>query len=324
MQYVLDKGQQYNWFDTTWICVLSAISLFCFVFFICWEWERKNPIADISVFKDINFTIGSILGAFIQVVLYSTLMLLPAFLQTLLGYSPTASGLSILPRSLSVAVMLLIIGKIADNVDNRILTVIGLIIIGYGTFLFTNINLSSSIENIMIPNLVLGSGIAFTFISVSSISFATLPGNKIHDGAGLGALIRSVAGAFATSLTATCVERHSQMHQYMLIHNLTPYSLIFNNKLLVLKNIFLLHLPQYLATKCAYMRIYQDLTMQSRLFAYFDTFSMLAFISFAIIPMCLLFRINKKGRSYLKKQYLWFLRSLRHYKKMNRIRRATH
>ncbi len=220
--------------------------------------------------------------------------------------------------------MLLIIGKIADNVDNRILTVIGLIIIGYGTFLFTNINLSSSIENIMIPNLALGSGIAFTFISVSSISFATLPGNKIHDGAGLGALIRSVAGAFATSLTATCVERHSQMHQYMLIHNLTPYSLTFNNKLLVLKNIFLLHLPQYLATKCAYMRIYQDLTMQSRLFAYFDTFSMLAFISFAIIPMCLLFRINKKGRSYLKKQYLWFLRSLRHYKKMNRIRSATH
>ena len=130
MQYVLDKGQQYNWFDTGWICVLSGISLFCFVFFICWEWERKNPIADISVFKDINFTVGSILGAFIQVVLYSTLMLLPAFLQTLLGYSPTASGLSILPRSLSVAVMLLIVGRIADKVDNRILTVIGLTIIG--------------------------------------------------------------------------------------------------------------------------------------------------------------------------------------------------
>ena len=92
MQYVLDKGQQYNWFDTTWICVLSAISLFCFVFFICWEWERKNQIADISVFKDINFTIGSILGAFIQVVLYSTLMLLPAFLQTLLGIHQLQAG----------------------------------------------------------------------------------------------------------------------------------------------------------------------------------------------------------------------------------------
>lgn len=118
-------------------------------------------------------------------------MLLPAFLQTLLGYSPTASGLSILPRSFSVAIMLLIVGKIADKVDNRILTVIGLIIIGTGTILFTNINLTSSIQNVMIPNLVLGSGIAFTFISVSSISFATLPGNKIHDGARLGALTRS-------------------------------------------------------------------------------------------------------------------------------------
>lgn len=321
MQYVLDKGQQYNWFDTGWICILSAISVFCFVFFICWELDRKNPIADISVFRDINFTVGSILGAFIQVVLYSTLMLLPAFLQTLLGYSPTASGLSILPRSLSVAIMLIIVGRIADKVDNRILTVIGLTIIGYGTFLFTNINLSSSIQNVMIPNLVLGSGIAFTFISVSSISFATLPGNKIHDGAGLGALTRSVAGAFATSLAATCVERHSQMHQFMLIQNLTPNSLVFQQKLSEFNSAFLVHLPQILALKRANAQIYHDLLMQSRLFAYFDTFSILALISFLSIPMCLLFRINKKGRGYLKKQYLWFFRSLRHYQRMNKIRR---
>lgn len=324
MQYVLDKGQQYNWFDTGWICLLSAISIFCFIFFICWELERKNPIADISVFKDLNFAVGSILGAFIQVVLYSTLMLLPAFLQTLLGYSPTASGLSILPRSISVAVMLIVVGKIADKVDNRILITIGLSIIGFGTFLFTNVNLTSSIENIMIPNLILGAGIAFTFIPVSSISFATLPKNKLHDGAGLGALTRCVAGAFATSLTATYVERHSQIHQSYLVENLTPYSIVFQTKLALYKGYFLTHLPSILAAKKANSLMYHQLLEQSRLFAYFDTFSILALISFLAIPLCFFFRIKKTGRGYLKKQYLWFISSLRHYKTMSKIKKETH
>lgn len=322
MQFILDKGQQYNWFDTWWICVLSGISFMCVVCFICWELNRRNPIADISVFNDINFTVGSILGSFIQVVLYSTLMLLPAFLQTLLGYSPMASGLSILPRSISVAVMLVIVSKIADKVDNRILITIGLLIIAVGTFLFTNINLTSSIQNVMIPNLILGSGIAFTFISVSSISFATLPKNKIPDGAGLGALSRSVAGAFATSLTATYVERHSQMHQYYLISNLTPNSLVFRAKLSMLQHTALGKLPEALALKYANVHIYHDLLKQARLFAYFDTFALLALISILVIPLCLLFKINKGHRGYLKKQYLWFIHSLRHYHRMARIRRA--
>ena len=83
------------------------------------------------------------------------------------------------------------------------------------------------------------------------------------------------------------------------------------------------HLPQYLAVSRSNIQIYHDLTMQARLFAYFDTFALLAMISFLSIPLCLLFRINKKGRGYLKKQYLWFFRSLRHYQRMNRIRKAN-
>ncbi len=109
----------------------------------------------------------------------------------------------------------------------------------------------------------------------------------------------------------------------MLVQNLTPHSLIFNEKLTLLKNVFMVRLPEILALKRANAQIYQELVMQSRLFAYFDTFSILALISFMIIPMCLLFRINKKGRGYLNKQILWFFRSLRHYQRMNRIKRIT-
>ncbi len=315
MQYVLDKGQQYNWFDTGWICVLSAISVTMLTFYLVWETIYKNPISDVRVFKDVNFAVGTALGCFIQVVLYSTLMLLPAFLQTILGYSPTMSGLSILPRSLSVTIMLIVVGKIADKIDNRVLIAIGLIIIGFGTFMFTNLNLTSSIAWVVIPNLVLGAGIAFTFTASSSISFATLPKNKLHDAAGLGSLARAVAAAFSTSLTATSVERFSQVHQGYLVSNLSQYSLIFQNKLAQLQSYFSVNLPAFLAAKKANAVIYHDLLIQSRLMAYFDTFAFLAVVSFCAIPLCLLFQIKSySGKSYLKKQYIWFMYSIRHYK----------
>ena len=89
MQIVLDKGQQFNWFDTPWICWLTGLCIFSFVFFYVWELEYKYPVIDIRVFKDRNFLVGTFISSFINVMLYSTLLLVPMFVQSLLGYSNT-------------------------------------------------------------------------------------------------------------------------------------------------------------------------------------------------------------------------------------------
>lgn len=297
MQIVLDKGQQYNWFDESWICWLTGISLFAMIFFIVWELEYKYPFVNIRVFKDINFFIGTIIGGFVNVMLYSTLLLVPMFVQSLLGYSPFWSGYCIAPRVISCAIMFLVVGKLTEKIDNRILIVIGLFILSATTFMFSRINLNASIESIMLPNFLFGAGIAFTFIPVSTMAFATLAPRKVKDGAGLHSLFKCVITAIATSMSATFIARVSQTHQTYLVWNLSPNSLIFQNKIISLKSAFITHLPAFIAAKKAHGAVYRELLQQARLCAFYDAFLFFAFVSFIIIPLVLFFRSKRKRKT---------------------------
>ena len=139
MQIVLDKGQQYNWFDTPWICYLSGICIFSFIFFYVWELECKNPVIDIRVFKDRNFMFGTFISSFINVMLYSTLLLVPMFVQSMLGYSPSMSGLTMFPRAVICLTGLLIVGEISRFIELRLLASIGLSIMGIAVLMLTHI-----------------------------------------------------------------------------------------------------------------------------------------------------------------------------------------
>ena len=110
MQVILDKGQQWNWFDATWICWMTGICVFSFVFFYVWELEYKYPVIDIRVFKDRNFLVGTIISSFINVTIYSTLLLVPMFVQSMIGYSPSMSGLAMFPRAIICFIGLLAVG----------------------------------------------------------------------------------------------------------------------------------------------------------------------------------------------------------------------
>ena len=153
MQVVLDKGQQYNWFDTTWICWTTGVWLFAFVFFYVWELEYKYPVIDIRVFKDRNFMFGTLMSSFINVTIYSTLLLVPMFVQSLLGYSPSKSGLSMFPRAVVCLVCLLLFGEISRFIKPKIMATAGFLTISVSLLMLTQLNTTSSIESIILPNL---------------------------------------------------------------------------------------------------------------------------------------------------------------------------
>lgn len=179
MQIVLDKGQQFNWFDTTWICWLTGICIFSFVLFYVWELEYKYPVIDIRVFKDRNFLFGTIASSFINVMIYSTLLLVPMFVQSLLGYSPSMSGLTMFPRAVICLVGLIVVGEISRFIDSRLLASIGLIIIAISMLMLTQMNTTSSMESIILPNILLCVGVPTAFVPITALSFQTLPASKM-------------------------------------------------------------------------------------------------------------------------------------------------
>ena len=293
MQIVLDKGQQYNWFDTAWISYLTGICIFSFIFFYVWELEYENPVIDIRVFKDRNFLFGTLMSSFINVMLYSTLLLVPMFVQSMLGYSPSMSGLTMFPRAIVCLIGLLVVGEISRFVEARLLATIGFLMMGGAVLMLTKMNLTSSMISIVIPNILLCIGVPTAFVPITALSFQTLPSKKNADAAALHALFKNVITAIATAISATFIARVSQVHQNYLVGNLSHYNIMFRYKLLMLKSKFLIHYPEVMAMKKANGMLYKELLQQSRLASFYDAFAVLALMCVVIIPLLLFLKIKK-------------------------------
>ena len=291
MQIVLDKGQQYNWFDCAWICALAGFSAFCLAFFIVWELEYKNPIVNIRIFKDKNFFIGTILSASVNMLVFSTIVLLPQYMQNLMGYTAIISGMALAPRITSSTIMLILINPLMKIFDNRILISIGFFIMGASILLYTNINLTASFNYISVPNILMGIGIILIFVPVSSLVLGTLPKSELSNGASLHNLCKCTTMAVVASIATTLVARHSQIHQVFLVKNLSNYNLVFQQKMIPLVHTFS-GSTNYAAVK-ANAYLYKSLVTQSKLMAYTDVFAIFALIAFCLIPFAFLLKVKK-------------------------------
>ena len=293
MQVVLDKGQQYDWFDTRWVCWLTGISAFSFIAFIVWELECKNAIVNLRVFKDRNFFVGTVLGSSVNMIIYVTIVLLPQFLQSLMGYTAMLGGLSLAPRVLSCLVMLILIGPMVEKFNNKILIAIGFFFLGLSTIMYANLNLSISFAYVVIPNVLMGIGVILTFIPISGLVLGTLPKSELSNGAGLHSLSKCVMTAFVVSMSSTLVARLSQVHQTYLVKNLSVYNNVFQHKLNLMTHKFMALYPSITASHKAGGLFYKQLLVQSRLMAFVDVFEIFALIAFCLIPWSFLLKVKK-------------------------------
>lgn len=293
LQTVLDKGEQFNWFDTTWVCWLAGISLFSFVFFYVWELEYKNPLIDIRVFKDRNFLYGTAISSIINIMLYATLLLVPMFVQSLLGYSPSMSGFSMFPRAVVCLIGLIVFGELSRFIEPRVLTSIGFVIMGGSIFWMSQLSTTASLSAIVIPNIVLCIGVAAAFVPITALSFLTLPASKRVDATSLHAFFKNIVTAMATAMSSTFITRVSQVHQNYLVDNLSWHNPMFGIHLTNLQHKFAKYYAPVYAAKKANGALYREMLQQCRLCAFYDVFLLLAFLAFMIIPLIFMLKANR-------------------------------
>ena len=145
-------------------------------------------------------------------------------------------------------------------------------------------------SNLVIPNFFFGSGIAFTFIPVSAMTFATISSRKVADGAGLHSLYKCALTAVVTTACSTFIQRVSQVHQTYLVHNIAPESLSYKYHLAILKSHYLINLSHYMAGKKAISMVYKQMLLQARLSAFYDLFLILTMIAICSIPLVFLLK----------------------------------
>ena len=295
LQIVLDKGQEEDWFSSSfivWGVVLAAVAL---VAFIIWELRAKEPIVNLRVLANRNFAVGTALIAAMGVVLYGTIALLPLFLQTLIGYPALQSGLAVSPRGIGAVFSMIIVGRLVGKIDGRYLIMFGFSVLGFSTYLLSDIDLQISIGTIVWPQIISGLAMGFIFVPLTVMATGTLTAEQIGNATGIFNLMRNIGGSFGIATVTTMLARGAQLHQATMVSHLTLYDPAFQQRLRELAAAFAARGNPMTAPQQAYGAIYGTLVGQATLLAYIDNFRLLAFLCVLCVPAALLFR-RVKGR----------------------------
>ncbi|MGA2206137.1 MAG: DHA2 family efflux MFS transporter permease subunit [Terracidiphilus sp.] len=289
MQLVLDKGQEADWFEATWICWLTAISVAAFLGFVVREILHHDPIVQLRALADRNFFVGTMLTGLYGVVLYGVTAFLPLFLQTLLGYSAMDSGLAVSPRGLGSMLAMALAGVLVSRFDGRILLAVGLGIFGASSLALSRINLGISMGSVVVPNFVNGFGGGMVFVPLTTLAMGWLRKQEMGNAAGIYNLVRNIGGSIGIAALTSSLVRGAQIHQSYLGANLTAGSSAAMATLQSLTAKFSVGgADGVTAHREALGAVYGNLQQQASVLAYADIFRLLGYLALLCIPLALL------------------------------------
>ncbi len=294
LQTVLDKGNNADWFNATWICWTFGVSIVACILFFHSQLTNKDSLVDLSVFKDRNFSAGTIIQVVIQAVLYASLAILPQFLQSMMGYTAFLSGATMMPRGFGSMLSMLITGTLSNKIDNRLFVMLGLALIGGSSLVFGSLNLQISNMNIAIPNFFMGMGMGLSMIPIMNLSVDTLKNEQMTNATGIQNLLKNIGSAIGTSLVATMLTRFAQVHQYMLVGKMSELNPVFIEKVQTTASALSTYTEHSVAQYMAQYSYYGQLVKQSTLWAFIDSFRIFGVLCLAVIPLLLLMKKIKK------------------------------
>ena len=220
LQTMLDMGKELGWFDSTQIWLLAVTAVVSFVFFLIWELTEKHPIVDLRLFANRNFSTGVITLSIAYGVFFGTVVLLPLWLQTTLGYTATHAGLVTAPVGILAIILTPIVGRLLATKDPRILVTTAFVIFALVSYMRSGFNTQVDMRTIVIPTIIQGAAMAAFFVPLVSITMSGLSPDKIPNAAGLSNFVRMTAGAFGTSLVTTTWEDRTTLHHAQLVEHI--------------------------------------------------------------------------------------------------------
>ncbi len=225
LQVFLDKGQEDDWFASHAIVALFIFAVVGLTAFVVWEWRRKDPLVDFHLMKDRTFSAGLSLAFLLGFVLYGSLIILPLFLQTLLGFTATQAGVWTSPRGIGTAALMPIVGYLlGKRVDGRWMVFGGSIVASFAMFGFSHMNLNSGTWNIFWHQINQGVGMAFIFVPLTTLTVSNISKEKMGFATSLYSVMRNIGSSVGISFSTTMIARRSQFHQNRLTTHITAYN----------------------------------------------------------------------------------------------------
>ncbi|MEW6419156.1 MAG: DHA2 family efflux MFS transporter permease subunit [Nitrospirota bacterium] len=296
LQVILDLGQRRDWFASdliSWLAIVSVTSLAIFV--VVELLFAKNPVVNLRLFKDISFSAGNVVMFFVFFNLFGSIVLLPIYLQTLMGYTAFLAGLVLGPGGIATMVTMPIAGKLITKVNPKGILTFGIITCAYSTHLMSKFNLGADFYSIAWPRFVLGIGMGFTVIPLMTLAFSSIKKEEMGNATAIFNLLRNLGGSFGVAFISTMIARRAQFHQVHLVEHLTPFNTGYQ-----IASSQAARFLQYIGFDTSITEhgglsvIYGQLIKQASMMSFNDAFYILSLMLICTLPLLLLIKRDKR------------------------------
>jgi MFS transporter, DHA2 family, multidrug resistance protein len=296
LQMLLDKGERADWFSSDFILTLTIISATALIALIFVELRSKEPVINLRVFRDRTFAVGNLIMFMGFLTFFAAIVMLPLYLQKLMGYTAVWAGLVLGPGGLATLLVMPLAGNLMKRgVKPQRLLALGILISAYSLWLMSRFNLDADFDAVVWPRVVQAVGMALFFVPLAAATYVNVRNEDMGNATGIFNLLRNLGGSIGVALATTILSQRSQFHQTSLVGHLTPFRPAFQIRMQQL-----LHLSRQGGTlttqnKSLFALIYSQLLRQASMLGFNDTFWILGTLSMLLIPLPFLMRARRRA-----------------------------
>lgn len=277
LQMMLDRGHSLDWFNHMEIIIEASIAGLAFYLFIAHMFTHKHPFIEPALFKDLNFNIGLLFIFLVGVTLFSALVLLPPYMQNLMGYPVIDVGNLLAPRGLGTMLSMFAVARLSNRIDGRYIIFMGIIFSALSLWEMTFFTPNIDGSDIILTGLLQGLGLGFIYVPLSTIAFSTLSPHFRGEATALYSLIRNLGSGIGISVVISYLSEHTQANHAAFSDFITPFNLALRQ--ILESEAFQMDHSQNIAILNA------EVTRQAAGLAYLQDFRLMMWVTLAMIPL---------------------------------------
>jgi DHA2 family multidrug resistance protein len=289
LQIALDKGEREDWFQSNFIITLAITATVALILFVIVELHTEHPVVDIRVFKDTNFSAGTAIMFLGFFCLFASIVLLPLYVQELMGYTAFWAGLVLGPGGISTFLIMPVAGILMrKGIKPGYLVAIGLSSAAFALTMMSKFNLQGDFYSISLPRFIQGIGMGLFFVPLAGASFVNIRVEKTGNASGIFNLLRNLGGSFGTAFSTTLLSERSQFHQTFLSENISLYKPAFREAYQHAYNFLGANQSAAAPSAGGLAYFYQEILRQASMLSFNDAFFILSIATAILVPLALL------------------------------------
>jgi len=290
LQFMLEKGESEDWFESRLIITIGVISAVSLVLLVINEYYSEHPIVNLKLFRDRTFTSGATVMFFVFLNLFGSIVLLPIYLQMMMGYTSFYAGLVLGPGGIATLFAMPIVGKFVGRVNPKRFLVLGISICALSTYMMSRFNLTTDFWTFVWPRVFLGFGMGMTFIPLTTLTLSHIPKERMTEATSIYNLLRNLGGSVGIAFTTTILSRRAQLHQTRLVEHLSPFDPAYH---FMRDRITSFLGSQGLPPTGADGMMYRELVRQSTTLAFTDAFLIICILILSVLPLVFIMQWQK-------------------------------